>query len=128
MSALDASAILALLRAEPGADIVAERIAAGATVSTVNLAEVATVLTRTGHDAAQQLASLFAQVDVSPFDVADALAVGALEPVTRPAGLSLGDRACLALARRLRVSAVTADHAWTDLDHSVTVDLIRQPS
>jgi len=98
---LDASAVLALLFDEPGADIVAERIAAGATISTVNLSEVATILVRHGRDPDTVLDPRRAQVDVLAFSDVDAIATAKLYPLVSARGLSLGDRACLALARRL---------------------------
>ncbi|MDQ3716854.1 MAG: type II toxin-antitoxin system VapC family toxin [Actinomycetota bacterium] len=125
VTVVDASALLALLFDEPGAHVVAEMIASGASVSTVNFAEVATVLTRNDRDAETLLESVRAQVDVEPFSYADALEVAALYPRVSGHGLSLGDRACLALARRLDVPAVTAEHVWAELWVDVRVQLIR---
>lgn len=125
MVVVDASALLALLFDEPGASVVADVVAAGAAVSAVNLAEVATVLTRKGRDAAPVLDAVRTQVEVRSFEDADALAVAALYAQTAPKGLSLGDRACLALARRLDAPAVTAEHAWTELSLDIAVQLIR---
>lgn len=125
---LDASALLALLFDEPGAHVVAEVVADGATVSTVNLAEVATVLTRNDRDPEKVLHPVQAQVEVEPFTDADALAVAALYPRVSAKGLSLGDRACLALAQRLDAPAVTAEHGWTGLSVGITVQLIRPPA
>lgn len=122
---LDASALLALLFGEPGAQSVAEVIAEGATVSTVNLAEVATVLIRNRREPESVLEPVRAQVDVEPFTDADALAVAALYPRVSEMGLSLGDRACLALAQRLDVPALTAENIWADLSLDVAVQLIR---
>lgn len=121
---LDASAFLAYLGNEPGAEEVVELIAGGATVSTVNLAEVFSTAAERGLDPgqlAEQLAGrglLDGAIAVEPFTTADAIEVGRLRPLTREAGLSLGDRACLALARRLGVAAYTADRTWS----SVTLD------
>lgn len=123
---LDASAVLALLYDEPGADAVAEHIAAGAAVlSTVNLSEVATILIRHGHDPATVLAPLRTQVQVVVFTDSDALTAAELYPHTSVKGLSLGDRACLALAHRLSAPAVTAEHLWADLDLDIPVRGIR---
>lgn len=127
-AAVDASALLALLFDEPGAHTVAEVIAGGATVSTVNLAEVATVLTRNHRDPEEVLRPVRAQVAVEPFTDADALAVAALYPQVSAKSLSLGDRACLALAQRLDTPAVTAEHAWVDLSIDIAVQLIRPAS
>lgn len=124
-AAIDASALLAMLFAEPGADIVADAIAGSAAMSAVNLSEVATVLVRHGRDAESILRPVREQLAVEPFADADALAAAALYPLTASKGLSLGDRACLALAQRLGVPALTAEHGWAELDLDVAVQLIR---
>ena len=125
---LDASALLALLFGEPGAELVANAIAEGAAISAVNLGEVATLLVRHGQDAAMLLARVREQVTVEPFTDTHALAAGTLYSQTRKNGLSLADRACLALARRLNAVAVTADRAWADLELDITIRLIRPRS
>jgi PIN domain nuclease of toxin-antitoxin system len=122
---LDASALLTLLLQEPGATAVADVIAEGAAVSTVNLSEVAAVLVRHERDADRILRAVTSQVTVEPFTPEDALAAAALWAPTRTAGLSLGDRACLALAQRLRVPAVTADREWATINVGVTIQLVR---
>ncbi len=123
---LDASAITALLFAEAGASIVAEVIATGAAVvSTVNLSEVAAVVVRRGNSIRPVLPALVAQVNVEPFGVADSYAAAELFPLTRAAGLSFGDRACLATAARRGCVALTADTAWRDIQLSVQVRTIR---
>jgi len=128
---LDASALLAYLREEPGADVVADAIAGGATISTVNLAEV---LSRAADRGADPIALtgdmtdrglLGGAIAVEPFTTADAAEVARLRPATRDAGLSLGDRACLALARRLDAPAFAADAAWSRLDLAVDVRQVR---
>lgn len=121
---MDASAVLVLLFAEPGADDVAEHVAQGAAISTVNLAEVATVLVRRGLHPEQVLGPVCQQLALEQFTVEDALSVAALHPVT--GGLSLGDRACLALAKRLSVAALTADRPWTRLDLDVVIRLVKR--
>jgi ribonuclease VapC len=122
---LDASAVLALLFGEPGADTVVDHIAAGAAISTVNLAEVATVLVRNGRNPNSVLDPLRSQVDVVAFTDADAITTAELYPLVSTRGLSLGDRACLALARRLDATAVTAEHLWAELDLTIRIDTIR---
>ena len=122
---LDASALLALLFGEPGADTVVEAVANGAAISGVNLSEVATVLTRRGLAVDEILDPVREHVAVEDFRESDALSAAALQPSTAQAGLSLGDRACLALAKRLTVPALTADHAWTEVRLDVLVQLIR---
>ena len=124
-AAIDASALLAMLFAERGAVTVAEVIANGAATSAVNLSEVATVLVRHQRDPEKILGPVCEQLAVEPFTDADALVAAALYPKTASKGLSLGDRACLALAHRLGLTAVTADQAWAELDLDITVQLIR---
>ena len=122
---LDASAILALLNQEEGAELVAPFLA-DAVISTVNLAEVVTRLALAGMpETAIREALALLPLESVPFDVGQAIDVGLLAPTTRPSGLSLGDRACLILARRLDATAVTADQAWMGIDAEVAVELIR---
>lgn len=128
---LDASALLAHLQDEPGGDAVAEAIASGAVISTVNLAEVFSRVADRGADPAKlaaeltQIGLLDGAITVEPFTAADAIDAGRLRPLTRDAGLSLGDRACLALARRLDAPALTADTEWQLVDHGVELRPIR---
>jgi PIN domain nuclease of toxin-antitoxin system len=128
---LDASALLAHLRDEPGADVVAEAIASGAVISTANLAEVFSRAADRGADPAKLAAELTQSglldgaITVEPFTAADAIETGRLRPLTRDAGLSLGDRACLALARRLDAPALTADTDWQGVAHGVELHPIR---
>lgn len=122
---LDASAVLAWLRAEPGADVV-ETYLEGVVISAVNLSEVHQKLTQRGVDAdrtVRQLRTLGVRTEA--VTAADAVTAATLWPLTRAAGLSLGDRCCLALAARLGGPAITADAAWAALDVGVTVVPIR---
>jgi PIN domain nuclease of toxin-antitoxin system len=122
---LDASALLALLNQEEGAERVAPFVA-DAVISTVNLAEVITRLALAGMpETAIRETLAFLPLESVPFDVGQAIEVGLLAPTTKPSGLSLGDRACLVLARRLNATVVTADQAWVDIDAGVAVELIR---
>jgi PIN domain nuclease of toxin-antitoxin system len=122
---LDASALLAYLRDEPGAELVAQAIADGVVISTVNLAEVFSRSADRGADPAKiadaltRSGLLGGAITVEPFTTADAIDAARLRPLTRDAGLSLGDRACLALARRLDSPALTADTAWQGVAHDV---------
>lgn len=116
---------MALLFAEPGADKVADVIAAGAATSAVNLSEVATVLVRRERSLEEILRPLRRQLAVEPFTDEDALSAAAMYPKTSSNGLSLGDRACLALAQRLGGPAITAEQAWADLELGVKIQLIR---
>jgi ribonuclease VapC len=122
---LDASALLASINGEPGFDVVAA-VAEGAVVSSVNVAEVATKMTFRGSGAAEIEAALDAhRIVVEQFDRRRAVATGLLAAQTRHRGLSLADRACLALAMELGVPAFTADRAWASLDIGVEIRLIR---
>lgn len=122
---IDASAVLALLNDEPGAAAVEARLAAGI-LSTVNLAEVISVLADNGVPDAEIRFAISALGLVSvAFDVEMAHLTGALRPKTKAFGLSLGDRACLALALHSSFSVLTADRSWKDLDLGIEVELIR---
>lgn len=123
---LDASAILAYLYDEPGKSHVAQLLAGDCAASAVNLAEVAAKLTDQGMPPPsiwQAIDDL--QLAIDPFALDAALASAALRTRTRPAGLSLGDRACLELGERLGVPVVTTDRVWTTLDLQVPVILAR---
>jgi PIN domain nuclease of toxin-antitoxin system len=122
---IDASAVLALLNEEPGWAEVEARLA-GAVLSTVNLAEVVSVLADNGVPEADIRFAIGALglVPVA-FDEETAMLAGKLRPRTRALGLSLGDRACLALALRSGAPVLTADRSWKDLDLCVDVDLVR---
>lgn len=124
---LDASAVLARLQDEPGAHIVDAALERGTCViSAVNLAEVGARLSDRGASPAAVSAGLAAlPLAVVAFDEATALATAALRPSTRQAGLSLGDRACIALAESLGVPVITCDLAWQDLSLAVPVLLAR---
>lgn len=122
---LDASALLALVRDEPGADDVTTLLDS-AVVSAVNLSEVVAKLADSGMPEAAIYATLEeVELSVVSFDRSHAYAAGYLRPMTRQAGLSFGDRACLALARQLGVPAITTDRRWLELDLDVAVWSIR---
>lgn len=125
MAVLDASAVLALLNNEPGAAKVAAAMN-GASISTVNLAEVAAKLSDYGMgqpDIENALGNLSLQI--VPLDEAGAYASAALRQATQPGGLSLGDRCCLALGQTQGEEILTADRAWTRLGLSVAITAIR---
>jgi PIN domain nuclease of toxin-antitoxin system len=112
---LDSSALLALLLGEPGSDRV-KAVLPGALFSAVNLAEVMSKLCERGMPAGEARAAIEATgVRIVDFDIDQACLSGELRPATRSAGLSLGDRACLALARLRQGPAMTADTPWRDL-------------
>jgi PIN domain nuclease of toxin-antitoxin system len=94
-------------------------------ISSVNLSEVAAVFVRRDKPLRPVLPALAAQVTVESFGTADGYSAAEMFPLTRAAGLSFGDRACLALAARMGACALTADSAWLALELPVPVRLIR---
>jgi ribonuclease VapC len=122
---LDASALMAVLRDEPGAAAV-EAVLDAAAISTVNLSEVQAKLVERGTPAASAWSWLVdLDLDVIDFDAPQARIAGDLRALTRAHGLSFGDRACLALARVLAAPALTADRAWSGLEVGVEIRSIR---
>jgi PIN domain nuclease of toxin-antitoxin system len=121
----DASAILALLKQEPFSKLDPRRLFR-ATISAVNLSEVLERLCFGGLSEAQAEQAV-AELDlrVADFDEPQARLAAYLRARTRRAGLSLGDRACLALGLRLGCPVITADGAWARLDVGVDIVLIR---
>ncbi|MBT0565832.1 PIN domain-containing protein [Williamsia sp. CHRR-6] len=126
MRVLDASAVLALLNDEPGASMVAERLD-GATVFTVNLAEILTKVVDVGGDPRAVTAQLAAAgVAYTEITVDDAQLAAVLLVLDGARQLSLGDRCCLAVALRVADSQVlTADRAWSQLAVPTTIVQIR---
>ncbi len=115
---LDTSAVLAHFWQEPGWERVAALLEGNDhVISTVNLAELATKIIDAGIPLAEMPVLISAlRLKVTPFDETHALLVGELRAVTRHLGLSLGDRACLALAKTTGAVAVTSDRPWLQLD------------
>lgn len=123
---LDASALLALLKREMGSEKVVLAITEGSAMSTVNLSEVVAKLSEGGmpDDAIHEsLDSL--ELDVIDFDVKQAYRAGLLRTLTKRVGLSLGDRACLALAQQLNLPTLTTDRAWKDVVPGISVQTLR---
>jgi PIN domain nuclease of toxin-antitoxin system len=122
---LDASAVLALINREPGWEAVAEMLDT-AVISTVNISEVVAKLADRGLPAGEirTITDALAIKSVD-FDESVAHLAGLLRPATRGQGLSLGDRACLALAMQSNATAVTCDRSWTESPLEVDVLLIR---
>jgi ribonuclease VapC len=122
---IDASALLALLNDEPGADVVAEALPQGV-ISAVNLSEVVAKLCDAGmpekaiHQALKPLG-----IEIVPFGEEEAYQAGLLRTSTQKLGISLGDRACLSLAKKLGIEALTADKAWAGLSIGTTIKVIR---
>lgn len=112
----DASAILALLRDEPGANVVGQYIGDGL-ISAVNLQEVIKGLLRRDVPIEAALAMLDAlHLEVRPHGRDDAIAAASLYPVTKEFGSGLGDRTCMALAIAEGLPVVTADQQWARID------------
>jgi PIN domain nuclease of toxin-antitoxin system len=122
---LDSSAILAVVFNETGGDVVLPHLRGGI-LSTVNLAEVHTrlVLRGVGADFAWRRVVSFG-FEISFFDDLQARLAGELVTQTRPYGLSLGDRACLALAIQRKGTVYTTDAAWKKLNLGIEVEVIR---
>lgn len=122
---LDASAVLAVINSEAGAETV-QSVWTDASISAANYSEVIAKLVDIGLDDADTIGILDAlPLTVHDVDVAQARQAGLLRRQTREHGLSLGDRACLALAATLGLSVMTADRAWMDLDLGIEVMVIR---
>ena len=128
---LDASALLAYVLDEPGGERVDRALEDATFIGAVNWAEVLSKLAEFGRDpgsatqALTQAGVLGQSLMVRPLDETQALEIARLRPLTRDAGLSLADRACLALADSLDLPALTADRAWAKLDLGMRVELIR---
>ena len=122
---LDASALLALLNREPGAELVAAALS-GAAVSALNLSEVVAKLSDAGMpEGAIREALQGLPLDIIPFELEQAYEAGFLRPSTKGVGLSLGDRGCLSLALRLGLPVLTADRTWQQLAVGAEVRVIR---
>lgn len=124
---IDASALLCLLLAEPGARRVADALETRTClISAINLSEVIAKLDEVGVPS-RELEGLAAslRLEVAPFDERQALACGLLRKKTQSIGLSLGDRACLTLAEQCGAVALTADRAWSRAKVDVAVEVLR---
>lgn len=125
-SVLDASAVLAYLQDEPGSDAVKTALDDGALISTVNWAEVI----QKAHAADVDIAGLGNDLislglGLEPFTTTQAEIAGGLWTRTKRLGLSLGDRACLALGLEKGGAIYTADRTWTQLDIGIAIESIR---
>jgi PIN domain nuclease of toxin-antitoxin system len=122
---LDASAVLAAVLGEAGRERVVATID-GAGLCVVNLSEAVAKLIDKGRTEQEALTDLEGFLPLAvPFDLAQAVDAGFLRDATRGRGLSLGDRACLALARRAGARVLTADRGWATLDVGVEIEVIR---
>ena len=112
---LDASSLLALLQNESGAEVVSKYLSVSA-ISAVNLAETASVLNKLGMPE-NEIFDLFKEMNIATlsYDRDVAISTGGMRSVTAKYGLSLGDRACLATARKHQCIALTADKVWLNI-------------
>jgi ribonuclease VapC len=122
---LDSSAVLALLNSEPGADTVSAALE-GAVLCTVNYAEVISKLVERGATSERARTAL-ATIDIGLVDFDKTLAerTGAMRAATKHLGLSLGDRACIALAERENAVALTSDQRWAKVESGAEIQIIR---
>jgi PIN domain nuclease of toxin-antitoxin system len=125
MIALDASALLAFLFRKAGHEQVGTLVD-DACLSAVNLSEVVARFALDGYDASTVLQRITSTaIEIVPFAAADAALAASLLPATRPLGLLLGDRACLALALARQIPAVTADRSWARLRIGLDIRVVR---
>jgi ribonuclease VapC len=123
---LDASALLAILNQEPGSEKLTPEILSSAAISTVNLAEVHGKLVRRGLDPNEAWEATMSPIrEAVAFTSEHARLTGDLVAQTRALGLSLGDRACLALGLALKAPVYTADKSWKKLKVSIRIHVIR---
>jgi PIN domain nuclease of toxin-antitoxin system len=123
---LDSSALLALVLEEPRQEYMRAVLRQGAVVNAANLAEVVARLVDYGYtDEAMDESITSLQLSIVEFQRTNAHESGLLRHTTKSAGLSVGDRACLALAREMNVPAVTADRIWATLNLGIDIQLIR---
>jgi PIN domain nuclease of toxin-antitoxin system len=128
---LDASAFLAYLRGEAGADLVAEALAAGARMSAVNWAEVLSKVADSGKDPdrfsklMRDQGILGGALTIQPYEIGHARLTALMQEDTRRCGLSLGDKACLALGKATGNPILTADKVWQELKLGLEIRLIR---
>lgn len=122
---LDASALIAFIYKEKGMDFV-EKYLANSEISTINLAEVAAYMVKQGV-AIKEASMLLQDLSIPSvhFDEMQAFTTAQLVEKTAAKGLSLGDRACLALAIQRNCPVLTADKAWVSLNLKIKIELIR---
>lgn len=128
---LDASAFLAYLRDEPGAEIVENALIDGCYISIINWVEVLSKVVDLGESPDEIIKRLRDEgllensLEIIACNEEDAITIAKFRPLTKSAGLSLGDRACLALGKRLNLPVLTADKVWNSLSLGITITLIR---
>ncbi len=129
-SVLDASALLALMREEEGADRVAKALEGRSLIGAVNWAEVLSRIVQSGGDPIEVASCALPYgdaglLDLVVFDDEQARETARLRRSTRPLGLSLADRAALALARLRGLPVLTTDRAWRSLRLGIKIEVIR---
>jgi len=130
-SVLDASAFLAYLVDEPGAAAVEQAMCQGTLMSAVNWAEVLSKLAERNQSpdiVEERLVKngiIGSAVEIVPLVREDAAAIARLRPLTKKKGLSLGDRACLALGIRMNLPVLTADGSWKKLPLGMDIRIVR---
>ncbi len=128
---LDASALLAVVYGEAGIDRVEPTLRHGALISSVNWAEAISRMAERGQPVNEALSHIHTTIatlgllTIVPFDEQQAVEVARLRALTNSLGLSLADRACLALGRLRRLPVLTADRAWRTLRLAVKIEVIR---
>ena len=130
-SVLGASAFLAYLRDEPGAEVVENALINGCYISIINWVEVLSKIVDLGESPEEIIKRLRDEgllqnsLEIIACNEEDAITIAKFRVLTKSAGLSLGDRACLALGKRLNLPVLTADKVWTSLSLGITITLIR---
>jgi len=123
---LDASAILALIQNERGAEKLTDELMDDAVISTVNLTEVQSKLIKKGYDSEEAWQTAFSLVTAAePYTSEQARIAGDLIVKTEKYGLSLGDRSCLALAISLKAPVYTTEQVWKNLKLGIPIHVIR---
>jgi PIN domain nuclease of toxin-antitoxin system len=128
---LDASAFLAYLRDETGAEIVENALIDECYISIINWVEVLSKVVDLGESPEEIIKRLRDEgllensLEIIACNEEDAITIAKFRPLTKSTGLSLGDRACLALGKRLNLPVLTADKVWTSLSLGITINLIR---
>ena len=123
---LDASALLAILNREPGAEKLTPTLLSGAVSSAVNLAEVHGKLVERGLSFGDAWEATLSPIrEAMSFTPEHAKVAGDLVAQTRVLGLSLGERACLALGLALKAPVYTADKTWSKLQVNIRIHVIR---
>jgi PIN domain nuclease of toxin-antitoxin system len=115
---------------EPGADVVESAILQGSFISTINWAEVLSTAIHRGEDIDELISKIesaneLSRLTILPAIEIDAIQIARLRPATKTLGLSLGDRACLALGLRLDLTVLTADQIWKNLALNIPITIIR---